>query len=405
MRLNVRKLSMVLVCALFATNVAAQEVEDPAETARFHWGPIRFTPTLEITNFGRDSNVYNEAADPKSDFTAAIGPAVEVWMRPFRSRLAVRTGGQYLYFKQYADQRAWNTNNEVRWEVPLARLTPFVEGSYMNSRQRQGFEIDARSRRRDTSYTVGTRLRVSGKTELVGSFRRFDVEYDERETFLGAELAKALNRREEASKVQLRYALTPLTTFVLDSEVGRDRFEVASLRDTDSLKIMPGFELKPAALISGTVFVGFRRFDAKTSSVPDYSGVVAAVKARYIRAATRFDLVVDRDLAYSFEQTQPYYALLNTGLTVTQRVTMRWDLIGRGSVQRLAYRSLQTLPVPPPERIDDGHEYGGGLSFRLSEGVRLGVIVSRVNRDSNFVGFRSFEATRVFGSITYGRQQ
>ena len=109
-----------------------------------------------------------------------------MWMRPVGSRLSGRTGGQYLYFKKYDNQRAWNTDNEARWEVPLARVTPFVAGSYVNSRERQGYEIDSRSRRRDRSVTLGTRSRVSAKTAFVVSFTRLNAEYDDHETLLGA---------------------------------------------------------------------------------------------------------------------------------------------------------------------------------------------------------------------------
>ena len=65
---------IVCVCLLFATATAgAQSVQDPSEKARFNWGAVRFTPTLEITSFGRDSNVFNEAENPKSDVTIAVG--------------------------------------------------------------------------------------------------------------------------------------------------------------------------------------------------------------------------------------------------------------------------------------------------------------------------------------------
>ena len=408
------RLCLVFVCVslMAGARAWAQDSVDPSESARFRWGPVRFTPTVEITNFGRDSNVYNQAENPKSDFMAAVGPAVDMWIRPFGSRLSVRTGGQYLYFKKYDDQRAWNTSNDVRWEVPMARVTPFVAGSYVNSRERQGFEIDSRSRRRDRSVTLGTNVRVSAKTAFVVSFRRFDAEYDDHETFLGSALARELNRREDSTKVQLRYTMTPLTTFVVDTELGHDRFEVASIRDSDSVKVMPGFELKPAALISGSVFVGFRRFNPLTTSLPDYSGVVAAVKARYIRSSTRYDVVVDRDVAYSFEATQPYYALLNSGLTVTQRVTRRWDVVGRGGLQRLAYRDLELGSAPEVSesaagvnRVDRGREYGGGVGFRLNEVVRLGLNLSRATRRSSLPGRRDYEGTRIFGSVTYGIQQ
>ena len=239
---------------------------------------------------------------------------------------------------------------------------------------------------------------------MVVSHRRFQAKYDEKETFLGTALARALNRREDATTVQFRYALTPLTTFVVDTEVGRDRFAVSTFRDTDSIKVLPGFELNPLALISGTVFVGYRQFDPINSGLPDYRGIVAAVKAKYTHSATQFELRVDRDVAYSFEPTQPYYALLNGGLTVTQRVTQRWDVLGRGSAQRLAYRDLDT-GQSRQGRVDRGREFGGGIGYRVRETVRFGVNASHATRRSPVEGLRNFEGTRVFASIAYGIQQ
>ncbi|HJR60720.1 MAG TPA: outer membrane beta-barrel protein [Vicinamibacterales bacterium] len=399
--------ALALACACLGVGVpaAAQEPEDPFETARFRLGPIRFTPAIQITSLGHDSNVFNEAENPKSDTTAAFGPAVELWVRPFGTRFNAKVGGQYLYFKEFDDQRAWNTNNEARWEVPLARLTPFVAGSYVNTRERQGYEIDSRSRRRDDSVTVGSSLRLSGKTALIVSYRQFNVKYDEEESFLGTALANALNRREKTTKVQLRYALTPLTTFVVDTDIGRDRFELTRLRDTDSVRVMPGFELKPLALISGRVFVGYRQFKPLTETLPEYRGVVASVKATYIRSSTRFELKVDRDLAYSYEPTRPYYALLDYGLTVTQRITNAWELVGRGSRQTLAYRMLDALDASSIPPGDKGYVYGGGVGYRLGETFRLGLDTNYYTRRSEIEGRRDFEGLRVFGSISYGIQQ
>ena len=407
------RISCAAVCVLLSlsTPAVAQEAPDSSEKARFQWGPIRFTPTLEITNVGRDSNVFNEVVNPKSDFTAAVGPAVKVWLRPARTRLTFTTGGQYLYFHEYASQRAWNTNHELNWEVPLTRVTPFVGGAFLNSRARSGYEIDARARRRDRSFVVGSKLRVSGKTELVGSYRQSELDYDDNETFLGAELSEALDRRENRSTFQFRYALTPLTTFVTSVETSRDRFDSATFRDSNSVRVLPGFELKPLALISGTVFVGYRQFNPLNERVPDYRGVVAAVKAKYTYSATRFEVSVDRDIAYSFEETQPYYALLDFGLTITQRITHRWDVVAQGARQRLAYRSVAAasepvglpgaLPSAPPDRVDRGRIYGGGIGYRLNEVTRLGFNVSHATRESA-AQLRAFEGTRIFGSITYG---
>lgn len=398
-----RALALACACLGAAVPAWAQEGDDPFETARFRLGPVRFTPAIQISSVGRDSNVFNEADDPKSDTTAAIGPLVQFWMRPFGSRLTAKVGGQYLYFKEFDDQRAWNTNNEVRWEVPLARLTPFVAGSYINTRERQGYEIDARARRRDGAFTVGTGLRLSGKTSFVGSFRRFNAKYDEKDSILGATLADALNRREDLTKVQFRYALTPLTTFVVDTDVQRDRFELSSVRDTDSVRVVPGFEIKPLALISGRVFVGFRQFTPVDTTVPEYRGVVASVDATYVRGSTRYQGKVERDLAYSFDSTRPYYALLDFGLTVTQRVSQSWELVGRGSRQTLAYRAIGGTGVA--DATDRGYILGAGLGYRIAETFRLGFDVNQYRRRSGFESRREYEAVRVFGSISYGIQQ
>ncbi|HVH54923.1 MAG TPA: outer membrane beta-barrel protein [Vicinamibacterales bacterium] len=398
--------ALALVCAFSAIGVpaAAQDPEDPFETARFRFGPIRFTPAIEITSVGHDSNVFNESENPKSDTTAAFGPAVQLWMRPGRTRLAARLGGQYLYFKEFADERAWNTRNEAKWEVPLSRVTPFIEGSYVNTQERQGYEIDARARRHDDTAAGGAALHISGKSQFVLSFKRSNIKYDEDEAFRGRELAEALNRREDLTRVEFRYALTPLTTFVVGTDVGRDRFELTSIRDTDSIKVMPGLDIKPLALISGKVFVGYRQFNPLSAALPDYRGLVAAVEAAYVRGSTRYDVKVDHDVAYSYEALRPYYALLDTGLTVTQRVTDTWELVGRGSRQTLEYKQLEPL-ADTAGATDRGYIFGAGLGYRVGEVLRLGADANYYTRRTEVDGRRDYEGLRIFGSIKYGIRQ
>jgi hypothetical protein len=191
---------------------------------------------------------------------------------------------------------------------------------------------------------------------------------------------------------------------VVRGELGRDRFKTARLRNGDSLTVMPGFEFKPFALISGEVFVGYRHFDARETALPDFTGLAAEVKAAYVRNATKFEVKVDRDVAYSYSATRPYYALLDTGLTVTQRVRTSWELVARGSRQLLAYRQLtasDTVEIPR----DRGYLYGVGAGYLVGETLRVGMDVNYSTRRSEVEGRRDFEGLRVFGSIKYGLQQ
>ena len=64
------------ICVVVAVPSAAraQDAPAPEEAARFRFGPLRFTPVVNVERVGVDTNVFNEADDPKSDFTAVFGP-------------------------------------------------------------------------------------------------------------------------------------------------------------------------------------------------------------------------------------------------------------------------------------------------------------------------------------------
>lgn len=395
-----------IVSPLTATSAfgQSQQEADPGEAARFRFGPLRFTPSIVVSNLGVDNNVFNEVDNPKRDTTAAFGPAANYWLRMGKARLSGRTSAQYLYFKEFSNQRSWNGSSDARIEMPLARLTPFISGVYTNSRERPGYEIDSRARRRDQTFSLGTDLRLSGKTTIVLTASQNRLFYDREETFLGASLADALDRTTNKERLQLRYALTPLTTFVLTSEGIQDRFSVADDRDADSIRVMPGFEMKPFALISGTVAVGIRRFNVLGDAIPDFNGLVASAALNYAISATQLAVRWNRDLEFSYQAEEPYYALNDVSLTITQRITRAWDVVARGGRQSLAYR-LATSAATRQERVDVGAVYGAGIGYRFGESIRLGIDANYYKRDSDALGIRNYEGLRAGASVSYGLPQ
>jgi hypothetical protein len=81
--------------------------------------------------------------------------------------------------------------------------------------------------------------------------------FDDPDSPLADVLAANLNRWAIPGAMQLRYRLTTLTTFVINAEAIQDRFDGDALRDTNSISVMPGFEMKPSALVSGRVWSAF----------------------------------------------------------------------------------------------------------------------------------------------------
>lgn len=402
MRSRLRVTALALVCLGCAVPaVRAQDDGDPFERARLRFGPLGLTPSIALSNLGTDDNVFNESANPRKDTTAAIGPASDVYLRLGTSRIVGKAAGQYLYFNKYDNQRAWNTNLEGTWRFPLVHLVPFALGRRASTKDRPGYEIDSRARLDERTIGAGSEVHLSPKTMLVVTGKRTWSKYDDTAQYFGINLAERLNRRTDAEQLDARFKLTPLTTFVVRAQAAQDRFDYSDFRDTDSIAVMPGFELRPQALIAGEAFVGIRRFSTMSESVPDFTGVVAAVKTNYTVHATRFGVNVARDVAYSYEALQPYYTLTDFGGDVTQRITHSWDLVARGSRQRMAYRNVVTA-TPLPDRTDRSWMAGGGIGYRVGESLRIGFDVNYYRRLVDLDETRNYRGLRLGASISYG---
>ena len=53
-------------------------------------GPLYLTPSVTLTNFGVDTNVFNAAGERQQDFTFSLSPHVDTWL-PFGRRTLLET--------------------------------------------------------------------------------------------------------------------------------------------------------------------------------------------------------------------------------------------------------------------------------------------------------------------------
>jgi len=374
-------------------------------TARIRAGPVAVTPSVSLSNVGIDTNVFNAWTDPKTDFTATITPQADAWLRAGRARLTVHGSLSYVYFATYRHERAVNTDDSIRLDLPFRRIRPYVGYSYLNIRERPGFEIDTRARRSEDVFFGGVDLPLTRKFTLGASWRTTRTAFRADEQFNNTYLRDVFNRRTSILTGSVRYALTPLTTLVLQAETVRERFEFSPVRDSDSVRILPGVEFNAAALVNGTARVGYRRFNMRSPGMPDYSGPIASVDVGYsLLGVTRFALSVSRDVAYSYEIQSPYYVATGIAATVTQHVGGPWSVLARGGRQRLAYHDAQSAPgMTPPQqnRTDTVRFYGGGVGYRVSPNARLGFNVDYYTRESPVV-LHNYRSLRAGTSVTYG---
>jgi hypothetical protein len=389
--------ALAIAVAMATPGLAQQPPEDPVSTARIRLGPLGVTPSLSITNLGVDSNVFREEVNPRQDVTATVSPAALAWVRAGRSVLSIETRADMAYFERYATERSVDYAADGRYEIRANRLTPWVGARYATGRQRVGYEIDARSQRTDREARAGLQVQLGGKTAIDLSGRRTDYSYDADARFLGTSLHEVLNRRSESAAISLSQRVTPITTAFAIAESTRDRFALAEARNADSVRVLGGLNLAPLALVSGTVRAGYRSFVPRDGA--PFKGLVGSAHIAYtLVGRTRFDLLAERDLNYSFELASPHYVLTGGDLTVTPRLSTHWDVQARGGRHQLVYRDAAGAST----RTDQHMVYGAGLGYRVGSYLRLGANIDRERRTSDAQS-REYEGYKMGVSMTYGR--
>lgn len=392
-----------MIACLLPRPASAQQVpeptEDPVASARIHVGALGLTPRVGLTNLGWDTNVFNEVSDPKKDFTFTVAPGTAVWLRTGRGLLSFDGNLELVYFNTYDTERSVNGGGSVQYELRFNRMRPYVSVRALNTRQRPGFEIDARARHYETEYRVGSDLRVASKSTMRLELRDLDYSFAGDAVFGGRVLNQELNRTARAAELSWRQRLTALTTWVARTSVETERFEFEQARNADSLRVSSGFELGRFALVRGAAFAGYRKLKPADGGVlPEFSGVTADVGVAYTAPTqTRLSASVARDVQYSYERQTPYYVQTSWTTGLTQRVIGRWDVQLSGGRDRLAYQAL----LPRDIRTDHVERVGGGIGYTVGEQLRVGLDVQSYFRASDLPG-RDYRTLRGGVSVMYG---
>lgn len=392
--------SLFAATLLIAAPVSAQDPPplDPIESMPIRVGPFGLSPSLTIADVGVDDNVFNSETEPQSDFTATIVPRMVMRMRARRLLLTYRGSSDFVYYRDFEGERSVNNSSDLRLDLSLGRLQPFVAGGLQDTRSRLNAELDLRAHRTARSALAGTRVLLASRTLMSFSGRYAETEFDSGLFFEGAELARTLNSRQQAVDGAIHLLLTPLTTLEIGGSVQQDRFPGDPTRDADTFRFAPVLQFAPDALIRGTASVGYRRFRPRSDTLPDYSGLYVATTVSYtMLGRTKFDWFVTRDVQYSFEESSPYYLETGTRLVVTQQVIGRFDVQATGGRHRLDYRS----GLIDAARVDRADVVGAGVGFRIRENLRLGINGEYARRQSERAA-RQYERRRIFASLNYG---
>ena len=389
--------ALALPAAALAQSEGPERIDEVRKEARTHLGPFYATPTIVLKELGVDSNVFNAAGEPESDFTITAAPAADVWVPVARRALFQLTAGSDLvWYANFNSERSIDPQFAGRAEIYLRRITLFASSHYLNTRQRLNYEVDLRARHIERDSTAGVAVHLTPKFSVDDADASFD----------GVNLQRTLNQKTKGVSLATRHQLTPLTTVVVRYEQVEDAFAFSPVRDSKSFRVMPGVEFKPRALIKGSAYVGYRRFTPSAADVlPEFSGLVGQLGLSYtLLGSTTFGVSFARDLTYSYDEVRPFFVNTWMGVSVRRALGRRFDALVSADRHVYDYRDLAARPtvdlVRDP-RTDTIWNYAGSLGYRIGNG-RIGFGVSYWERESTTFILRDYDNLRFGTTVTYG---
>jgi hypothetical protein len=392
---------------LHGAAASAQSVDtggpDPA-SVRVHIGPLMMNPTIGLTNMGIDHNVFNDPPTriPKEDFTFTLTPKTDLWLRMGPTWLSGNIDESINWYQKYASERTANSLYGLGWSVPLSRMNFKMRGTYNNTRERPGFEIDTRAEHTDISFNASYDYNAFSKTFIGVTGSQTDIKFVEDAEYLGVSLHDTLNRRSLSYGLTMRHQLTPLTTVSGDVTRTEDKFDESPDRNTVATVINGALAFTPEALLRGGISAGYEVYRPVDPSLPEFRGFVGSINLTYVLlGSTRFAVAGSRSTRYSFDVNQPYYVQSQIGGSVAQQIFGPLDVQVRGDYAVLDYRNRAGADVLVPNRTDNITTVGIGIGYHLGKDLRLSFNVDQNNRDSRVIA-HEYERLLLGVSLVYG---
>ena len=387
-----------------ATPVAAQGLLDngmPREApagVTYQLGPFAVSPKLSLTQFGIDTNVFDEPVNPKSDYVVGLVPALQAYGRFGMSQVVVDSSTDLTWYGKHSSERSIGGAVKGRGDLRVSRVRAALGGGALQTRERPGLEIELRARRRENEMWGGLGFEVSPLMTVYTSAHRGDVTFEDNEVFRGTDLDAALNRRTESLEAGVSLRATPFTTVVVAGRSSKDRFVTETNRDSDSKSARAELTFSRDAMIQGRAAFGYRQFRPVDPLVIDYKGFVSSAGLSFTGFwGGHMDFDAVRDVAYSYDANEGYYLASSAVASYTQRLLGAFDAAVRCGLGLMDYGHR----VGAAPRLDNTTTYAGGVGYNHSSGGRLGVTYEYEVRDSDTVAAQRYVTRRLYASYTH----
>ena len=406
-RARLLSLALIAGAVLFPGTAAAQGAvgsgpltstltETEPTSGILNLGSLKLAPGITINQIGVDSNVFNQANDPKEDFIASVKPDLAAFLRLRFMQVSAYGGGDFSYFRTYDTENSAGYAGRARVDFLFSRFFPFVGFGETKTRERAGSEIDVRANNvlREQSGGVGYRWSETGALYLsvVNTKTKYEAAFED-----GVDLSQSLNRYSEDFGAGLRTALSPLTTLTLRAGYQQDIFQALPARNSNRRYLSGVFSFAPQATFTGSATVGYLDFRPADPKVEPFRGLTASLALSYpILEIIRINAIYSRSLEYSFDVSEAYYLSNRYSLALTQRILGAVDAQVVGSRTFSNYGQRETAPP----RTDSHDVLNGSLGYNLRNRTRI-ALNYEYSRRKSLIALNNFEGRRIYLSWTY----
>jgi len=369
-------------------------------------GPLSFVPTAAVTRVGIDSNIFNDASQPVSDFVLSAGPAIDVVYDLKPVRASVTGVLDFVYFQKYTSQRSVNRSGKALIEVtPNRRIRFRLAGGTEITNSRPDPEVDARVPRIDQNVEGSVSVRPFQRVSFDVSASNFDRWFRQPFIYLGVDLRETMTERVQSASFTTRFVLTPFTTIVGSAAVSTHRFDVSPQRNADANELSIGAIWQAGGVLSGEARAGYLQYLSRDPGNPDLYGMVGDLNLFYSPAdRTRLGFKVSRSTGETFHQQFAFALVDRLGGSVQQGFLGRYDILAESYLERYDYRSPNFVLGRPTTAYETSFRHVGDLGVRFGP-VRVGANVTFLQRYADFIAGRNYNTLRYAMNLTYGVMQ
>lgn len=366
-----------------------EQVETDISTSRYHLGPVRLLPEVDVSNAGYNSNIFGQPKNPVGDWTATVNAGTK-FILPFAYN-------KMFFFGDIFPGYTWYAHNSN-----LDHFTGTAGGEIAGFFNRLSFDTGARASEsvvfhsESPAPTLAKDERVFARTDVdLGTVAAVfvDAEADKvRESQDGVPLQDRnqvirYNRTDEALAGGFRFKLGSDWTITPEFQYTVSRFVVTpDERNNTSTGYLLGVGYnRPRFYLN--LIGGYRSGDEYNSTFPHYATPVGSFFTSYfVTPWLELRTFGVRRVAYSVDVVNPYYFSMQVGGTANIQVASRILLKGFGLTGQAKYPIAQPVNGEEIHRYDRIWSYGGGISALVYRNIALTGLVTSRHDSSNLPG-------------------